>query len=454
MKYEKLFEKARIGNLELKNRIAMAPMGTSLESVWGEITDDSIAWYVARARGGAGLIFTGGIFAATTVDPLRNPLLCPRIDDDCFRTGLARLSEAVHEAGAKIAAQLVLGCGLQAAGGPWEVGRQAREEVVAVSSSPSISPTTKRMARELAVAEIRKMVELFAQGVVRARDTGYDLVEINSHGGHLIPQFMSPYYNKRTDEYGGSFERRLRFLIELVEAGRQAAGPLFPITVKYSIDEYVDGGLHVEDSKKIALMLEKAGVSGITVSAGTHGGKVPTVAPAYFPEGYMIPLGEALKSVARVPVLLPGRLGNPDLAEKVLQEGKADIISLGRPLIADPDWPNKVFQGRASEIRRCIACNECIKGVFSKSPLLRCTVNAVAGRERRFEALVAAPTARRVIVVGAGPAGMEAARVAALRGHDVTLRDGGGHLGGQIAMGSVPPHKEVLRWIVDRKSVV
>ncbi len=448
--FDRLFQAGRIGTLELKNRIIMPPMGTCFPTIWGEATETSIDYFNARARGGAALIFIESAHTATAIDPIRQLCRSLRIDDDGFGPGLAAVVESVHEAGARIGIQLIPGMSSQARGGPWAVGQQHIQEVLAVGPSGVIHPEVKTPARALTVAEIEKIVELFGWAAARAKAVGFDIIEIHAHSGFLTGQFLSPYFNRRTDKYGGTPERRQRFLLELIESTRRKVGARFPVTVKFSVAEFFKGGRDLKEGQAIARAVQEADIDGITVSSGIHGAEIPSMPSMYHGDGVFIPLAEALKEVVSIPLILPGKLGDPYLAEKVLEEGKADFIGWGRPLIADPDLPRKAAEGRIDEIRKCLYCNECVYVQWANKYPLRCTVNPVAGREGRFNSIRRAESRKRVVVIGAGPAGMEAARVAALRGHDVVLYEKSRELGGgQLRLASVPPHKDVLKSIVD-----
>lgn len=234
----------------------------------------------------------------------------------------------------------------------------------------------------------------------------------------------------------------------MVEATRRKLGPGYPITVKYSIDEYVEGGRGVEESQQLATRLEEVGADAIFIAVGTHGSKGPIVPPHFLPRGTHVPHARAIKQVVKIPVVVGGRLNDPRLAERVLRDGTADFIALGRALIADPDWPRKVSAGETGKIRPCLACNACRQQLFSSEPV-RCAINAVAGREAAYDQLVPAKAKKRVLVVGGGPAGLEAARVAALRGHEVVLCEKSARLGGMLLLAAVF-NKEIApftRWL-------
>ncbi len=449
MEFENLFRPGRLGTLELKNRIVMLPMGTILCGEWGEVTQGLIDWYAIRARGGAGLVMVEVCMAETAVDPRRLLPCILRADDNAFIPGLACLADAVHENGAKIGIQLTAGGGAQASGGAWLPGLEGTQNVEQVSPSgvPAYGAAmhgSVQQPRILSIEEIEKCIELCGDSARRVKRAGFDMIEIHAHEGYLIAQFMSPYFNKRTDKYGGSLERRCRFLMEIVAAMKKATGPGFPITVKYSIDEFIPGGRDVKESQEIAKMLEEAGVSGLSCSIGVYGSRVPPVPPYYVQRGSLVYMTEAIKEAVGISVMSVGRLDEPELAEQVLRDGKGDFIGLGRALIADPEWPLKVQEGRIDEIRKCLACNECRVTIHTPHPI-RCAVNPLAGRESKYPSVGKAEMRKKVVVVGGGPAGMEAARTAALRGHEVVLFEAEAKLGGMLRCGSVPPHKEILR---------
>jgi 2,4-dienoyl-CoA reductase-like NADH-dependent reductase (Old Yellow Enzyme family)/thioredoxin reductase len=442
--FRKLLQPGKIGRLALPNRMVMASMGTRLAGVWGEVNDATLEWYARRARGGVGLVTVEATHVAAALFPVRGVIRMLRADDDCYCPGLSALAEIVHQAGARISIQLSVGRAASA-GSLWMPGLGDIQDTPGMAPSPVTFPGGMK-PREMTIEEIRQTIELFGKAAARVKKVGFDAVELHAHF-HSIPGcFLSPLFNKRTDEYGGSFENRLRFVLEIIGSMRQRVGPGFPLMVKYSIDEYVPGGRDLNDGLAIAQRFEQAGVDAIVVSQGQAGSKQVPYAPLYWPEGYMVPLAEALKKVVKLPVIVGGGLGDPVRAEQVLAEGKADFISMGRPLIADPDLPRKVRQGRIREIRHCIGDNWCFE-IFGKSEM-RCTLNAAAGREVRYGEVKPAERKKKVVIVGAGPAGMEAARVAGLRGHQVLLYEKRKALGdGQLALASAAPHKGILQSI-------
>jgi NADPH-dependent 2,4-dienoyl-CoA reductase/sulfur reductase-like enzyme len=301
----------------------------------------------------------------------------------------------------------------------------------------------KAVPRELTVAEIERLIDAFAAGARRAKEAGFDAVEIHGAHGYLLCQFLSPYSNKRTDVYGGSLENRMRFSLDVVARIKETVGPDFSLLFRFSAEEYVPGGLTLEETRVFAQRLQGAGVHGLDVSAGNYGAVHRMIQPGSAPRGCLAPLAGEIKKVVDIPVTVAGRMNDPVLADAILHEGKADFISLGRPLLADPEYPNKAKEGRFEDIRRCTACYHCFDMEIARAEPLHCAINASAGREAE-SVLSRAPKAKSVVVIGGGPGGMEAARVAALRGHSVTLYEKEPALGGQLLAASLPPGKGEL----------
>ncbi|WP_406677799.1 FAD-dependent oxidoreductase [Neomoorella carbonis] len=423
-----LISPTKIGNLQLKNRMVMPPMETNYAYSDGSVTDRLVTYHEERARGGVGLIIVEASYVHITGKGFKNGL---GIYSDRLIPGLRRLVEAVHAHGAKIAIQLFHG------------GRQAHSEYTGqplLAPSPIPDPTVGEIPKELSRDEINMLVKAFAEAARRAKTAGFDAIEIHGAHGYLLDEFLSPFSNKRTDEYGGSLENRMRFPLEVVRAVRQAVGPEFPIIYRMSADEKVPGGLTLDETKVVARRLEQEGVNALHVSAGVYASAQWVIQPMYLPRGCLVDLAQGIKSVVKIPVIAVGRINDPEVAEDILKAGKADLISFGRELITDPEMPKKVIEGRLDEIRHCIACCQaCIDELF-RDHAIGCTVNARAGYEREFT-LGRASRPRKVLVVGGGPAGMEVARVAALRGHQVTLWEKSGDLGGQLLLAFTPPQK-------------
>jgi NADPH-dependent 2,4-dienoyl-CoA reductase/sulfur reductase-like enzyme len=296
--------------------------------------------------------------------------------------------------------------------------------------------------RQLTVPEIRRIVARFAEAADRAARAGFDLVEVHGAHGYLVGQFLSPYANRRTDEYGGDAERRMRFPLEVVGAVREALAGRAALAYRISADEYVDGGLRIEDVLPFCERLEAAGVQLIDVSAAIYESAVMIAQPMEQPPGCLAHLSRAIRERVRIPVAVAGRINDPAVAEAILQEGRADFVTLGRALHADPEFPAKARAGRQDAIRPCVACLKCSDLLGANVPV-SCLVNPAAARERE-SVLRAAARPLRVLVVGGGPAGLEAARVAALRGHRVTLWERGHELGGQVRwMRRIPGRQEM-----------
>lgn len=442
----KLFERGRIGKLEVKNRIVMAPMGiVGLVELDGTLSQRAIDYYVARAEGGAGLITTGLMYveneiATTFIPPSKMWTLLPRIDEIGYKPRLAELADALHDYGAKLSIQLTAG-----------LGRVSYTFYKQTPVGPSAVPCfwrPKVRTRELKVEEIERLIAAFGRAARLAKGAGVDAIELHGHEGYLLDQFQTGLWNKRTDKYGGNLDGRLRFPLEVIAAIKDAAGKDFPVIYRYGIKHYLKGGREVEESLEMATRFEQAGVDALHVDAGCYETWHWPHPPTYQPPGCMVDCAEAVKKVVSIPVFAVGKLGYPELAEKVLKEEKADFIVLGRPLLADPGWPNKVKEGKFEEIRPCIGDHDGCMGRVAQVKHISCTVNPATGNEREL-ALRPADKLKSVLVVGGGPGGMEAARVAALRGHRVTLWDMNQQLGGNLIPASVPDFKHDYKLLID-----
>jgi 2,4-dienoyl-CoA reductase-like NADH-dependent reductase (Old Yellow Enzyme family)/thioredoxin reductase len=446
MRYPTVFQPCRIGSLTLKNRLAMSQMTMNYASEEGMVTDKVIAYYRERAKGGVGLIFVEGTyFTPEGKGYVRQIGLALQEHVE----GLKRLTDAVH--GLKNDTRIFLQ--IHHAGG------RASSKVTGLQPvAPSAVPpypgaeTPRALTRE----EITGLIEAHVEAAVRAREAGFDGVDIHCAHGYLVPSFFSPMTNHRTDEYGGELTGRTRFLLETIRGIRNRLGKEYPLTIKISGDEYIEGGLGIGDMIGIARLAQEAGIDGLIVSAGTVGGKkledlneahkVMRTLPMMTRTGCLVPIAAEFKKALQIPVITVGRINTIALAEEILSQGKADIAAIGRPLLADPALPKKAAEGREEEIRPCIACNEgCYKRIFQQLDI-RCSVNSALGKEADPAVPKASP-AKRVVVVGAGPAGMEAACRARERGHDVTLIEKGAQLGGQLLLAAVPPgRKEIERF--------
>jgi 2,4-dienoyl-CoA reductase-like NADH-dependent reductase (Old Yellow Enzyme family)/thioredoxin reductase len=429
---DKLFEPFKIGTMELKNRIIMPAMGTNFSAEDGSVTQRLINYHVERAKGGVGLIIVEGAY----VEPRgKGSVRQLAVDHDSKIPGLRELAAAVRANGAKVALQLFHG------------GRQSHSSIIGtqpVSASEVPCQLTGETPRALTVPEIKDVIEAFAEAARRTKEAGFDAVEIHGAHGYLISQFLSPLTNRRNDQYGGDVRGRARFLLEILERVREKVGSGYPVLCRINGDDYIEGGIKLEEAKVIAKMLEDGGVNAIHVSGGIYDSPIPvTTAPMTLPRGNMVHLAAGIKKVVNVPVIAVGRINDPELAEEILRQGKADLVSMGRALLADPYLPRKAAAGALNEINRCTACDECISRLFFNEDIA-CSVNAALGREEEYR-IEKAKVRKRVLVVGGGPAGMEAARVSALRGHEVILYEKSRRLGGQLNLAAVPPHKEEIK---------
>lgn len=435
----KLTEPIKVGTMNLKNRIVYPPIENLFNNADGSVSDELLAYYKERAKGGAGLI----IVQNSNVDgkASRSAICQLSIHNHHMIAGLNRLAETIKENGAH--AMIQLGHG----------GRQTSPDsqpgIMDVAPSPIASTAVGVVPRPLTRPEIVEIEDAFAAAAVRAQMAGFDGVEIHSAHGYLLYQFISPLSNKRTDEYGGSFENRCRFALNIVNKVRNAVGKNFTVGFRFSGDEYVPGGMTEEEGVKYAKVIADTGhVDYIHVSAATYE-SMPHLFPImYYGHGHLRHLAEGVKRVVNnVPIISVGSY-NPHTAEKALQDGAADLISMGRAMIADPELPKKVVEGNIDDVRPCIYGNEgCITRIFSWLPI-RCEVNPEMGRERYWKK-TPAEVKKKVMVVGGGIAGIEAARVAALRGHEVSLYEKSGELGGHLLEASAPAFKETVRELKD-----
>lgn len=436
----KLFEPVRIGSLPLKNRIVMSPMGMGgLVDASGRFTQRAIDYYVARARGGAGLLISGMTRVEMQLEERRESPFStqPRADGYLYKCGLGELADAVHDYGAKMFIQLTAGFGRVVV--PVTLKRQP--------VAPSVLPCfrdPKLMTRALTIEEVENLFRAFGFAAKVVRDSGIDGVMLHGHEGYLLDQFTTELWNKRTDKYGGSFRKRVTFPTEIVRCIKSAAGRDFPVVYQMALTHYMEGGREAEESIKMAKYFEELGVDAFLVDNGCYETWYWAHPPIYQPPVCMVDAAETIKREVKVPVIAVGKLGYPELAERILGEGKADLVALGRPLLADPEWPNKVRDGCYDDIRPCIGCHEgCLRRIILGS-YISCAVNPVTGNERELT-FKPAETSKSVLVVGGGPGGMEAARVAAQRGHRVTLWEKMPDLGGNLNAASAPGFKKDMK---------
>jgi 2,4-dienoyl-CoA reductase (NADPH2) len=431
-RFPRLFDTVSIGHLRLMNRIVM-PAIHLFYTPQGFVTDRLVDFYAERAEGGVGLIIVGGC----PVDEYGGARSMLGLSDDEFIPGLSRLTEAVHRHGVPIAAQL------------YHAGRYSLSAEIArqpLAPSPIPSPLTREPPREMTEVDIVRTVGSFAAAAHRAKEAGFDAVEISASAGYLVSQFLSPLTNLREDEYGGSFENRARFALGVVGAVHEALGPDYPVIVRIAGNDFVEGSNTNREATRFAQELEKAAVDAIDVTGGWHETRVPQITMAV-PRGAFSYLAKGVKQAVSIPVISSNRYSDPLLAEQMLRRGVADLIAMGRPLIADPELPRKMAEGRVDEINSCVACNQgCFDSIFTGQPV-SCLVNPRAGHEgnRSLQSVV---KPKRVTVVGGGPAGTEAALTAASRGHQVTLLEKAERLGGQLNLAAAPPGREEWRSLV------
>ncbi|GAA4324428.1 hypothetical protein GCM10023144_05980 [Pigmentiphaga soli] len=430
-----LFQPGQIGTLQLRNRIVMAPMTTRLATADGHVTDATIAYFRARAAGGAGLL-TVEMASPERVGRHRAHEL--GIHDDRFLPGLARLTGVLHEHGAKVSIQLGHAGGHTRADicGETPIAPSALPHHVYEGHGETIVPLAMDRAR------IEQTIAAFVDAAARARRAGFDCVELHAAHGYLLSQFLCPAENRRDDEYGGSLENRARIGLRIVRGIKERL-PGFPVIYRLSADDLFDGGLRADEAEQVAQWAAQAGADAIHVSAAHYRSQPSAelmIPPMAFPEGVFLPYAQRIRRRVGVPVIAVGRLGSPAVARAALAEGRADFIALGRSLLADPDWPAKVLAGRP--VRRCVACNTCVNDMRGGSRLL-CLVNPAAADETRFPPGGASVRGERICVVGAGPAGLSYALLAA-PANRVTVLERGLVAGGALRQaGKAPRFQDV-----------
>ena len=438
MNYNKLFTPFKIGSMEVKNRLVFSPMGTNSSHIDGTIADDEIEYFEERAKGGVGMIIMGCQFLSQEIAQgslegiLEHTYVIPQLTTVC---------EAVQRYGTKIVAQVSCGTGRNAF--PNMLGEPP------MSASPIPSTFNPKVnCKPMTYDDIQDVMNKFAHSSKLVKDAGFDAIEIHGHAGYLIDQFMSPIWNKREDEYGGSNEKRARFPREIVRSIRGAVGPDMPILFRISLDHRFEGGRTLEDSMSLIKLLEEEGVDAIDIDAGSYETIDYIFPPAYLGDACMDYVCEPARKAVSIPILNSGN-HTPETAVKLIESGNADFVMFGRQLIADPEMPNKLMEGRRVDVRPCIRCNEdCIGRIVGRLTKISCSVNTQACDEVRFQIKIT-KSPKNVVVIGAGPAGLEAARVAAIEGHKVTLFEKEKVIGGQLAAAATPAFKSQLRGLVD-----
>ncbi|MCQ4709066.1 FAD-dependent oxidoreductase [[Clostridium] innocuum] len=449
--YEALFTPLRIGNVEIRNRFAMAPMAMGqLDDHWA-YKQESIDHFTERARGGTGLIITGANFIENRIEKHRKASFpCPLEDPQSYMTQLKKMSDNIHAYNSKLFVQLTAG-----------LGRSAIPAMILDNTFVAPSATTNRwdpsiQHRALTTEEIYELIKDFATCAMLAKMGGADGIEVHAvHEGYLLDNFTMEYFNQREDEFGGDLMGRLRFPLAILQAVKQACGKDFPVILRFSLksfiraerhgilpgESYPELGRDIEEGLQFAKILTEAGYDALNVDAGSYDAWYWAHPPFFQDRGLYLPFAEKVKKVVKVPVLTAGRMGYPQLAADALQEGKCDMVVLGRPLLADPEFVNKMRQGNIQDIRPCLSCHD---GCFNRAHSMRlmsCAVNPQCNREKEA-AFCKAEHTKSCLVIGGGPAGMEAARVLALRGHTVTLVEKEKQLGGMYRWASVPEFKD------------
>lgn len=448
MKYPFLSSSIHIGSVTLKNRTVMTAMGVAMANLDGTASDRIISYYEERAKGGVALI----IPEFTRVSEAGPGTLTQlALTDDKHIEPMSRLVSAVHRHGAKIFIQL------------HHAGRQSYNALIGGASlvAPSAIPCgyCQQETRALELDEIPQVIDQFVQAARRARAAGADGVELHCTHGYLLHQFLSPYSNTRTDIYGGSVENRARIVCEIIQGVKQACGADYPVIARVTVEEFLqffgkpEEGIHLDQAIEFCKMFEQAGIDGLNVSVGSYETVNAFIEPTSFNEGWRIDLVSAIKNVVSVPVFGNSVIRHPEFAEKLLTEGKVDLISMGRSFLADPEWVNKALSEKDDQIRRCISCLRCVE-TFNASPMTmqptQCTVNARMGYEEEFPwPPEVTGNGRSVLIIGAGPAGLESARVLAERGFKPLIIEKDNEIGGQLRFAKVPPHKDKVGWLIE-----
>jgi len=415
----------------------MAPMNTGFAGTVGEVTEKMIDYYEKRAKHGVGLI----VVEATSVVPNVKNMACqPRLTDDAYIPGFATLVERIKAYGVKTFLQI------QHSGNEAAFGKL-------VSASDVSSRAVGGVPTPLKVDEIEELIEQFIKTAKRAQTAGFDGVEIHAAHGYLLNQFLSPFFNRRSDIYGGSIKNRARMIVNIINGIKSCLASNFVVSVRYSAKEYIEGGLDVEESVQFASLLQEAGADCLHVASAIYDSSVFISGPASVPQGMFVDTARKIKHAVDIPVIVVGRINDPLYAEKVLNDASADMIAFGRAFLADPKFPLKIYEDRLDEIRKCIGCKYCAARV-GRNLDVRCTVNAATGREKYFPDSAFTRYAKKVVVVGGGPAGAEAAISAKKMGHDVTLIERTNRLGGQLNLAVKPPFKEVCHLLNYQKNKI
>lgn len=438
MNYPHLFEPGKIGSMEVKNRIVMPALEVLGSGYNGEMSDLLIRYYEERAKAGVGLIIT----AYASVDEE----FCPSFEGAQLKlthprhiSGMSRLARTIHKYDSKVWVQIYM------------AGRQSVPSAITgkrmIAPSPVGYSLHDQIPEEMTMEEIHASVKKFGTAAKYLQDAGIDGVEVLAAGGYLINQFLSPYSNKRADEYGGSYENRVRFLLEIIQEIRSRCGKRFPISVRFCGDEFTEGGYNLEEGVRIAKTLEEAGVDCLSVNNANQEKRYLIIEPTTIKAGWKSYIAKTIKEAVSLPVIATDVIKMPEEAERFLKEGVMDFAAVGRANFADPEWAKKAYEGRPEDIRPCIGCLYCLdqQALFRTSG---CAVNTRSVREQEFPEPEKNLKGKKIAVVGAGPAGMEAALVCAQRGADVTVFEKHGFIGGDAELATRTPDKEVMERLI------
>lgn len=432
--YNKLFEEGKIGNLKIKNRIVLPAMGTSLGSLTGDESDRLNAYYEERAKGGCGLIITE-ITRVDNVNGVGTPKQLMAMTSGHV-TPLEKLARLIHKHDSKVFVQL------------HHPGRQGHSSTnlgkPIVAPSPIPSRAVGEMPKELTIEEIKEIEKKFITGAKIAQMAGIDGVELHGAHGYLLGSFLSPQSNVRKDEYGGSLENRARIITNILMGIKAICGKNFPVSVRIDGDEFVEGGVKIEEAIETAKILEKFGADAINVSSGTYESSFTIIEPVIYKEGWKKNLAKAIKEKISIPVIAVNTIKRPKTADELLEEGVCDFVAVGRGQLADPYWANKAKNGEEKDIRPCIGCVHCIESLMNGKQI-QCAVNPKVGFEREYARFEKNGNKRNVVIVGAGPAGLEAAITLGKKDFSPIILEKEDHIGGAVYAGSNPPDKEILK---------
>jgi len=433
--FEHILQPGKIRNMEVKNRMKFASTTTNFSNHDGTVNDREVAFIAERAKGGAGLITVGGAYPHPLGQGYKGQF---GANDDKFIPGLKRLADVIRENGSKSVCQIM------------HTARYAHPQRYGHGDLPT-GPSDMRSplrkfgeCRALTIEEVKEMVQLYGQAGRRMKEAGFDAIEMRAHGGYLGASFLSPWVNKRTDEYGGSLENRARFIMEFIGEVRKNVGEDYPLIMRLNASELIDEGNSDEDLRKVAVWIQDAGIDLLSLTVGWHESMVPAITNE-IPPGHWLHLAAEMKKVLKIPVAMAYRLSKPEIAEKAIEEGVLDYWEMCRPMLSDPYLPKKVAEGRPEDIAPCISCNQgCMDNIFNDEEIC-CIINPHLGKEGdpAYEAKPAEEP-KKVFVIGGGPGGMEAARMAAERGHSVTLFEKEHELGGQLFIAALPPYKHEI----------